>query len=237
VLVSPDDITSDEAAAVFRRAAELDQGGSTPGRGLDLAALEQAGMEAGLSRNAIRQALAEVRAGAPAPERPDAVVARTLKEPADAVDRAVDKFMAQQQFQVARRFEDRTIWEPRRGLGASLVKSLDFNRKIVLREVSRVTTCVVAVPGEGRSHVRFELSLGGVRWGWYALPISTGVVAAAGVGVAVALGTAPEVLIAAPSALAVTGGAYAGARAGIRGSLRRSTGGIERFLDLLERGR
>ncbi|HZN13719.1 MAG TPA: hypothetical protein VFB78_05590 [Acidimicrobiales bacterium] len=232
-----EEVSSDEAAAVFRRAAEIDQGPGSSGRGLDLAALEQAGMEAGLSRRSIRQALAEVRASAPAPDRPDAIVARTLDLSPESVEHDVEKFMRHQLFQVARRFEDRTLWEPRRGLGASLAKSFDFNRRIVLRELSRVTTCVVEVPGENRTHVRFELSLGGVRWGWYALPISTGVLAAAGVGVAVALGTAPEVLIAAPGAVAVTGGAFAGARAGIRGSLRRGTNGVERFLDLLERGR
>jgi hypothetical protein len=62
--VSRDEISTDEAAAVFRRAAELDlRSSAAPGRALDLAALEQAGLEAGLSRDAIRQAVAEVKAG------------------------------------------------------------------------------------------------------------------------------------------------------------------------------
>jgi hypothetical protein len=236
--MTPDDVTSDEAAAVFRRAAELDQHKThDPGMGLDLAALEQAGMEAGLSRASIRQALAEVRAGAPAPGQPDAVVARTLNSNAPAVARELERFMHRQNFRVLRRLEDRTVWVPDRSLAAAIRKVTDWNRRIVLSEATRVTTCVVAVPSEDRAHVRFEIDIGAVRWGWYAMPIAVGAAGAVGVAAAVVLGTAPEVLIAAPGAVALTGGAYAGARAGIKGSVRRNANGIERFLDHLEHGR
>ncbi|MBA3654492.1 MAG: hypothetical protein H0W70_09900, partial [Actinobacteria bacterium] len=182
-----EEVTSDEAAAVFRRAAEIDQGRQTgDGRALDLAALEQAGIEAGLSRASIRQALAEVRAGAlePLVARPDAVVTRTLRASAAQVDRHVDRFMRQQKFRVVRRLGDRTVWEPDRSFGATVVKTLDINRRIVLREVSQLTTCVVAVPGEHQhAHMRFELDLARVRRGWYSMPVVLGGVGAAGVAV------------------------------------------------------
>jgi hypothetical protein len=232
-----DDVSSDEAAAVYRRAAEIDQGTSAvPGRGLDLAALEQAGVEAGLSRDAIRQALAEVKAGTLEPvARTDAVVTRTLH--GKHVDDEVEKFMRQQRFRVARRLGDRTVWEQDRSFSATVVKTLDFNRRIVLREITSLTTAVVPVPGTDKSHVRFELNLGRVRWGWYSMPMAAGGLGLGAVVTLAVAGIEPGAIIAAPGALAVAGGAYAGARAGFRGSLRRSVNGIERFLDRLEHGR
>src|SRR5947207_2461354 len=95
-----DQVSNDEAAAVFRRAAELDvrrQTGDT--RSLDLAALEQAGVEAGLSRDSIRQALAEIKAGSvDVGVRRDAVVTRTLGVDAEALEWDVERFMRQQNF-------------------------------------------------------------------------------------------------------------------------------------------
>jgi hypothetical protein len=241
LLVSPDDVTADEAAAVFRRAAELDQRGATNGhRALDIAALEQAGLEAGLSRNAIRQALAEVKAGAVEPIRPrtHAVVARTLAMDPGDLEAAVDAFMRQQNCKVVRNLGDRVVWLPDRSMWGNIRRTLDFKRRIVLREVGEVTTCVVPIPGEeGRAHVRFEVDMARVRRGWNAIPAAVGV---AGVGGAVALGFGiglPVEAIAAPAAAALTGGAVAGARAGYRGSVRRNVTVIERFLDLLEHGR
>ncbi len=239
--MTDDDLTSDEAAAVFRRAAELDlRHSSTPGRGLDFAALEQAGVEAGLSRDSIRQALAEIKAGAleQTVRQHDAVITRTLR--GSDLEHEIERFMRQQRLRVARRFGDRTVWEPETGLGASLAKSLDFNRRIVLREITQLTTCVVPVPGSpGLSHVRLELDLMRVRRGWYTIPIVTAVVSAGSVALLPVAGVdlLPAIAVGVPGAGVATGGAYVAARAGYRGSLRRSVNGIERFLDRLEHGR
>jgi hypothetical protein len=233
-------VSNDEAAAVFRRAAELDlrrQTGETTE--LDMAALEQAGVEAGLSRDSIRQALAEIKAGSvDVGVRRDAVVTRTLGMDAAALERDVERFMRQQNFRVLRRLEDRTMWVPDRSFAGKIKSVTDFTRRIVLREVTQVTTAVVGVPGsDGKAHVRFELDMGHVRWAWYTLPMTLGATGAAGVVVAAVLGTPLEVILAAPGAVALAGGGYLGARAGMRGSVRRSVNGIERFLDRLERGR
>jgi hypothetical protein len=238
--MTPDELTGDQAAAVFRRAAELDQRRHTgDGSALDLAALEQAGLEAGLSRDAIRQAVAEIKAGTLEPlARRDAVVSRTLDIGEEALESEVERFMRHQNFRVLRRLDDCSMWVPDRSFAAAVRKVTDFNRRIVLREVTQVTTAVVGVPGnKGQAHVRFELDLGRVRWVWYTLPVVIGGLGVAGVGVAAALGTPLEVIAAAPGAVALTGGAYAGARVGYRGSLRRSVNGVERFLDRLQRGR
>ena len=217
--MTDEDITSDEAAAVFRRAAELDQRGSKqPGRGLDLAALEQAGVEAGLSAGSIRQALAEVRAGTLEPvARQDAVVSRTLR--GDRIEHEVERFMHRQRFRVARRLDDRTVWEADRSLAAGLAKAMDFNKRIVLREITQLTTCVVPVPGTDLSHVRFELDMGRARWGWYSLPMVAG---GLGVGAVVALAVAgiePAAIAAAP-----------GRRRRRRWRLRRRPGRLPRQL-------
>ena len=235
-----DEITSDEAAAVFRRAAELDLRRSAPkGRELDFAALEQAGLEAGLSRDAIRQAVAEVKAGALEVVLPRhrVVVARTVDIPQDKLERAVAAFMKQQNCKLIRRLDDRTIWLPDRSMWGNLRRAVDFGKKIVLREVGEVTTCIVPIPGEpGRSHVRFEIDMARVRRGWNAIPIAAGVVGVAGMTVAGVLD--PVVLLGAvPGTAAVVGGGLAGARAGYRGSVRRNATAVERFLDFLERGR
>ena len=226
---------------VFRRAAELDQRGLTAdGRVLDIAALEQAGAEAGLSREAIRQALAEVRAGTAAlPEqRPHATAARTVTGRADAVQSEVGRFMRHQGFRVIRDMGDRAVWAPDRSLAATVRRVSDINRRMVLRQVTRVTTVVVGIPGDNRrTHVRFELDLGHVRAGWYTMPAVLGGLSVAAVATLAALGIEPAAVLAAPGAAAVAGGAYAGARAGYRGSLRRSTTAVELFLDRMEHGR
>lgn len=230
------EISSEEAAAVFRRAAELDLRRTAPqGRELDLAALEQAGIEAGLSRDAIRQALAEVKAGALAPRRHVVVVARTLDMAERDLERAVAAFMKQQNCRLVRRLEDRTIWCPDRSFWGNIRRTIDFGKKIVLREVGEVTTCVVGIPGEpGRSHVRFEVDMVRIKRGWNVLPSAIGVAGVAGMTVAAAF--EPVVLIpVVPGAAAALGGAMVGARAGYRGSVRRNATAIERFLDLLER--
>jgi hypothetical protein len=145
--------------------------------------------------------------------------------------------MKQQNCKLIRQLENRTIWAPDRSFAGGLRRTFDFSKKIVLREVGDVSTCVVGIPGEpGRAHVRFEVDLGRVKRGWNVIPLATGVLGVAGMTVAAAL--EPTVLIAAaPGAAAALGGSLAGARAGYRGSIRRNTTVIERFLDLLERGR
>ena len=236
-----DEVTTDQAAAVFRRAAEIDLRSSGTHTGaLDIAALEQAGVEAGLSRDAIRQALAEVRAGAiaPLPGGHAAAASRTVDLDADKVAFWVKDYMREQGFRVIRDLGDRAVWAPDRSLATKIRRAMDFNKRMVLRDVTHVVTTVVSIPGdERRSHVRFELDMNATRRAWYVLPITFGAMGAAGVAAAAALGTPLELIAAAPSAVALTGGAFAGARAGYRGSLRRALTAVELFLDRLEHRR
>ena len=62
--VEGDRLDDEQIALVIRRASELD-GQSPAGQpGLDLVLLEEAAVEAGLSRESVRRAVAELRAGA-----------------------------------------------------------------------------------------------------------------------------------------------------------------------------
>ncbi|MDP9388202.1 MAG: hypothetical protein M3Q48_09920, partial [Actinomycetota bacterium] len=62
-------LTADEAAAVLRRAVALDAGLVAPAGAdmIEVGVLEQAATEAGVSPDAVRQAVAELRAGALVP--------------------------------------------------------------------------------------------------------------------------------------------------------------------------
>ena len=84
--------------------------------------------------------------------------------------------------------------------------------------------------------MRFEVDLARVKRGWNVFPVVAGAAGVAGVTVAGVLAPGWE-LLAAPGAVALASGAYAGARVGYRGSVRRNVTVIERFLDLLQFGR
>ena len=225
--VSPDDVTSDEAAAVFRRAAELDQrrthtraGRSTSPRS------SRPGIEAGLSRDAIRQALAEVRgryARAPAASRrgrrPHADIDRPTRS-----TRAVDKFMREQQFRwcagsrtarsgrrdaaSARRCVAVARLQPQdrvaRGRRGDDLRRRACPASAVEPRALRARHSAACVGAGTRSRSRSAPSASSA---WPPLPCSA---------------PRPRSSLAAPGAVAVTGGAFAGARAGYRGSLRRS---------------
>ena len=62
---SPQQLTADETQQIFKRAAQLEvrQEGRAAEPALDLTEIERIGIEAGLSREAIQRAFAELRAG------------------------------------------------------------------------------------------------------------------------------------------------------------------------------
>src|SRR5437763_13338546 len=62
-LVEGERLDEDQIALVIRRASELDGQVLAGQAGLDLVLLEQAAVEAGLSRQSVRRAVAELRAG------------------------------------------------------------------------------------------------------------------------------------------------------------------------------
>lgn len=239
-------ITNDDAALVFRRAAELDaqaRPGAAPA--LTPAAIEQIAAEAGLSTASVRRAIAELRAGTltapPAAGRGAlgpalVVVERMVAMPAADATAAVDHYLRRQLFAVQRHFGERKLWEPRTGVGPALSRSLDFNRRLVLTSVSLMTATVAAEPGSRSSCIRFEAALTGVRRGFRILTAGGMVLGAGTIAGAVVLTGDVTALASIPAGAAVAGGTYAAARSGYRSAAARIETALERFLDTLEHG-
>ena len=158
-----DRLTSEQAALVFRRAAELEARSAGAGDELDVAALEQAGREAGLSPDAVLQGIAELRAEGLSDgdtERiTDVVVTTTVDRRLADVGRAVVELITDEFFVVERDLGDRTLWAPETGVEAKLERRFSKSRFL---PVTRIVAAVVEVPTEPpRTHVRLEAEVPG----------------------------------------------------------------------------
>lgn len=238
-------MSPDEAAAVLRRAAELDAADLDRDAGLDSAAVVQLGGELGLREDAVRTALAEHRglvASTPASTPAvvlgldaDVVVERHLAAGSAAVQAHLGQWLRAQWMQRQRSQDGVTTWRPRRGALADLRRGLDLLRTIELKGVA-VAQVRTWPEGDG-TRVRVTVSLGGARaeaLGWLvALP--TGVVGGAAL-LASAL-AAPEALLGLPLAGVAGGAGWLGARAVLTSRKRQVAEAVECVLDELTPGR
>lgn len=246
----PNGLTQEQTALVLRRAAELDRElGTQAPEGLDEAAVEQAALEAGLSRVAVRRALAELRAGlleGPTGRgRPHGLLGpavitltRTVPGPAGTVERELHRFLDSQLFELRRDMGSRTIWIRRRSIEATARRAVDraVTRRLILHDVHNVDVSVVEHDEEWVL-VRLDVDVLAVR---HTQGTITGSAAVAGGGLAAVTGAAaglhPAFLLA---TLAGAGIAGAGHRLG-SGVYRKRVGDVESrlagFLDRLERG-
>lgn len=213
-------VTTDEAAWVFRRAAELEAvslGG--PEALLDERTLEAAGAEAGLSPASIRTALQELRAGAlVAPEpvtdgrpgRRSLVRTRAVPGPPAGVAQALDELARRNVLSVRRRRGTTAVWERRPGVGATCLRALPGRRARPLAAVGRLTATLGPVPG-APDLVRVELRADAlpVR---RLLPLRTRV--GVGTGVATGVGVAAIAAVAHPFALLADAVVLAGGAGG-----------------------
>lgn len=155
-----DRLDDDQIALVLHRATELDGQAHAGQVGLDLALLEEAAVEAGLSRQSVRRAVAELRAGALALDGGQAAgrsglgpatltVSRCVPGPARAVEEALRRFMDKEQFRLRRDFGTTSSWERRQDVPARVRVSLDkgVHRRLLLRDVEHVEVAVVEEPG------------------------------------------------------------------------------------------
>lgn len=246
-------LTPDQAAAVFRRAAELEaQGASPPDETLDLLALEEIGREVGLSPQAIRRAVAELQAAPPASAvpapaarpgllgTPVVVVERTVPGAPAEVGSRVDEWLWHQGLEKRRQRPGRSEWVPRRGLVAGLRRNLDVGRRLKLNDVCRLGLGVVDA-ADGRSRVRIEADLGeyrrNLKAGLVVAPLATGgALAAVGlVGLGYAGGPDVEVILAAlPAGAGLAAGGGGVARAVLRRRRASVVEALEGLCDQLE---
>ncbi|MDQ3979568.1 MAG: hypothetical protein M3314_08460 [Actinomycetota bacterium] len=244
------DLSQEEIALVLRRAAELDRDASCqPGTGLDAVALEQIALEAGITPQSVRRALAELRAGVldqpPAPRRawlgpPTLTVCRTLPGPAALVEQQLHRFLARELFELRRDLGERTVWVARRGLDARVRRTIDrgVQRRLILREVQHVELSVIAEPGgeDERVLVRMEIDVRAMRRTQgkvsAAAAATGGGLAAIGAGLA---GLDPVLLVTTAAGGGIAAAGYRVGSAFYRSRVEDIESGVAGLLDRLER--
>jgi hypothetical protein len=242
-------VPEDAVAAVFARAAELDLQ-QAPGAApvlLDEDALVEIGAAVGLTPGAVRQAVAEQRAGALVPPAPVpatwvgprlAVAERRISGDPGAVRRSVEHSLERQWFRRVRGHEERSVWVARDDLQARLARRVDFRRRLVLQGVSSVVVTAVACEGAD-STVRIEADPAERRrsLGWTVAGMTTAGATAGLVAAVVVTGLEPDpLLLSLPSAGLGAGGGVVRARRTYVGQLRSLVDDLEGILDQAHRG-
>jgi hypothetical protein len=234
-------LSEDEAAAVFRRAAELDDARATTG-GFDRIAIERAAVEVGLAPASVQQALAELDAGKLAARTRSAwrwrdrvaSVERVVPVRADEARYELETYLRRQMFRVARRPGVITVWEPATGLTASIVRGTDLHGRIRLKGVSTVTISVHDHPGGCR--VCIDLDFKKARSDHRAGAIAGGIVGTTAMlagAIGVATGAEPMAFAVAGGAAAI-GGTFFGTRSGYSAVVEKAVAAVELALDELD---
>ncbi len=242
-------LDEDQIALVLRRATELDNQSPAGQPGLDLVLLEEAAVEAGLSRESVRRAVAELRAGTLSRDTVPArrarlgptslTVARCVPGPVREVDDILRRFLAKEQFHLRRDFGASSVWTRRQDVGARVRIQYDksIHRRLVLRDAEQVEIAVVDEPGgAGMVMVKLAVDVKPLRRA-HRLAVGKGAgfgLAAASLGVA--LFGMPEAVVVVPAVTA--SGVAIGHRVGVS-RFRSSVGDVEMalegFLDGIER--
>lgn len=248
--------TLDRAALdrVLARAAEIQLAGAIgdTSESISEADIIEIGKEVGLSPGVLRQALAEERTRIQLMEEGGLVAkiagpratygSRTVSGNPSEILAALDSWMINKEcLQVQRRFGERVVWEPARGLWSGIKKSVNIaGRGFDLCRAASVAATVADV-APGRTHVRLDADLTPSRTarvrGASALA-GMGVVAAGGAAVLGIAITAAPIFILAGALVPLLGfgsAAYATAESH-RSVAQRVQLAIEQVLDRLEHG-
>jgi hypothetical protein len=180
----PDRVSPEEAAQVFRRAAELESAGI---RGesaalLDPDTLEAIGREVGLSPAAIHAALAELRSGGlrDVDRVFDMVSSRVVPGPASDVRLSVDELARGNLLTMRLSRGQTTVWTRQRGVGRAALRMLGGRARYPLgaiRELRATVTDHASRPGLIRVCLEARLA-----YPWQFLPLRTQVLLGAGAG-------------------------------------------------------
>jgi hypothetical protein len=248
-----DKLTKTQLELVLRRAAELEK--TSDGSGDDLVSpeeIERIGAEAGLSQEAIRRALAEVKSGALVPVTPPApptvadrtigptrmVVERVVPGNVDDVRRRVERFFKDQLMEVRRNYGDRIVWRRAEGFWPGFMRAFDFGHQYALSQGIELESNVIPAGEPDRVRIRITIDAAPLRRN-RAAGATTGVVA----GTALAIGSffmfpghLPIELLVAAGGGAAAFGSVVGSRNAYRKDLDRMRDALERFLDDVEHG-
>lgn len=233
---------------VLARAAQLQSSdtGELPAERMTEAQLLELGREVGLSPEHLRQAIAEERTRVPMAEpRSGAMEAlvgpafvsatRTIRINGPGALVQLDAWMQHEEcLAVMRRFDDRILWEPRRGFLSQVKRGLDLGgRGFVLSRAHTVAGTVVRID-DTRALVRLDADFTGFRRQAAGTGAVVATLGAGASGTAVVLGVMLPVAVVPAVALAI-GGMYQ-ARARQRAVAARAHLVLEQILDRLERG-
>ncbi|CAN5750776.1 hypothetical protein BH24ACT3_BH24ACT3_10780 [soil metagenome] len=248
----PDRLTEADVARVLRRAAELDAVDDHPDSwGIEVAALEEAAREVGLSHLAVRRAVAELRAdllpvaadGTGRADRPERLGPCTLS--AERIV-PVEAAVVRQRLQVALRRETfalrrddgtRTVWQRRDDLLATLRRTLELAGRLKLTDTASLTVVIVAVPEGSGTLIWVDADVRTMRNHILAGAAGTPVAATATGGGLLALLTG-DVAVLAGTAPVVAAAGYGGGRLGLAYHRRRAArlaDALTRFIDRLAR--
>ena len=206
-------LSQDELALVLRRAAELDPATSTTGDAVDdrlpVQAVEAAAAEVGLPATAVRQAVAELRAGllrdhtVAVPTGPTVVVEAAVVpfEPERALGQ-IGQWLGAQTFHRHRGRDGVEVWRVREDWAAGLQRNFDWSASVRLKGVREVIVRAVAV--DGGTLLRLEASLAGAAAAAPAIGTGGGALLASGAVTPIA------VLVTADPVAAVAGAGAAG---------------------------
>lgn len=249
--VAPVPLSRAALERVLARAAELQARGGDGEPGLTEAQLVEIAGEVGLSRDVVRQALAEERARVPVGPEAGAAhallgaaviqAARTVPGEAAAVLAAVDAWMQRgESLTVMRRQPDQMSWEPRQDFASAVRRALRVGGRGFHLAAATEVRAVVAAVGARRAHVRLVADLGGARARAAGAAIG---VATAGVLVGVPAfwlatnaGLAVAAALALLPALGVPMAAISVARGHFRAQRTRTQVALEQALDRLQYG-
>ena len=183
-MMLPDRVSPEEAAQVFRRAAELETAGIRGDSAalLDPDTLEAIGREVGLSPAAIHAALAEFQSGGlrAADREFDIVSSRVVPGPASDVRLSVDELASGNLLAMRLSRGETTAWTRQSGVGRAVLRRLGGRARYPLgavRELRATVTDHASRPGLVR--VRLEARL---AYPWQFLPVRTQALLGAGVG-------------------------------------------------------
>jgi hypothetical protein len=201
-------LSNDEAAAVFRRAAELDARNGLAPAVLDEKALLEVAREAGLSVHAVRQAIDELRRGqledhaTPTLRSSQPVtVRRIVQRDLRAAAAELRSCFADQLFAPLRDLDELMVFTRRADLVAGITRGF---KKPALRHARLVEASVVD-RHDGTCEVTLRADITGARSGalWGIGAGATGATAGTGLGIGLAIGVAPPLLLVAVPTVAI----------------------------------
>ena len=237
---------------VLRRAAELEKTGDAPEDLVSPEEIERIGAEAGLSQDAIRRALAEVKSGALVPVTPPApptvadraigptrlAVERVVPGNVDDIRRRVERFLKDQLMEVRRNYGDRIVWRRAEGFWPGFMRAFDFGHQYTLSQGIELESTVAAAGEPDRVRIRIAIDAAPLR-----RTRAAGAMAGVVTGTALALGSfiflpghLPIELLVAAGGGATAVGSVMGSRNAYRKDLDRMQDALERFLDDVEHG-